>query len=81
MGGAVPATPGVHFCGVLHFSTVIMDSFLRCFLFRCSRSCLEAFGFMACPREMLPASFRCPVSLLIHAKQPTIAARLADNAD
>jgi hypothetical protein len=36
---------------------------------------------MACPREMLPASFRCPVSLLIHMKQPTIAAQLADNAD
>jgi hypothetical protein len=36
---------------------------------------------MTCPREMLPTSFRCPVSLLIPTKQPTVAARLEDNAD
>jgi hypothetical protein len=66
----VPATRGLDFSGVLHFfdgHNGFVSEMLSVSLF--ASSSIEAFGFMACPRDMLPASFRCPVSLLIHTKQ------------
>jgi hypothetical protein len=57
----------------------LFDFPISVFLFAISS--IEAIGLMACSREVLPASFRCSGGLLIDAKQATIAARLADNAD
>ena len=78
MGGAVPATRCVDFSGVLYFldghSGFVSELFSVSLFAILSRS-FRFHGFVLC------ANFRCSVSLLIRAKQPTIAARLPDNAD